>query len=524
MYIMSKPNIVFLLMDHQAFYGHGEMAGGPKIQRPNFEKFASEGVEFTRAYTCSPLCAPARRSMLNGLFPHNHRELTNFSFQDFRSETYLEKLAEEGYSNYYYGKWHAGPGTALDHNCEGFSYPDYNNPYTKPEYRKYVEKNHLPHFEVRIKHSFMDPESPLWKNLGIKVVEGEVHKIESASLNELCTGVMTTPKETHESFFLANLACKKLEEIAESSGEAPFHLRVDFWGPHPPYYATQEFIDLYPPETIPEYPNFGDNLVNKPKTYQVETSYPLHKAGRIIIPNPVPWAVWSEVCSINYAQQSLIDEAAGLILKKLDDLGLSENTFVIWTTDHGDGLACHGGHIDKDAFLPEEMMRIPMAIRYPEVVPSGQKLNKLVSNLDVAPTFLSLAGTSFSHSVDGRDLLPIITKKDAEWEEDLMCETHGHLTSRLGRLLVTERYKYIYNERDLDELYDIQEDPFELKNLISDENYSEILIDLKSRLQKWRDKTSDTITLRDVRKDRLRFVRENADKTTLVNLKPSKGD
>ncbi len=76
----EKPNIVFLLFDHQAYYGHGEMGVGPKIHRPNFDKFASEGIRFTRAYCCTPLCAPARRSMLNGLFAHTHKEYTNMSF------------------------------------------------------------------------------------------------------------------------------------------------------------------------------------------------------------------------------------------------------------------------------------------------------------------------------------------------------------------------------------------------------------------------------------------------------------
>ena len=81
-----------------------------------------------------------------------------------------------------------------------------------------------------------------------------------------------------------------------------------------------------------------------------------------------------------------------------------------------------------------------------------------------------------------------------------------------------DRYKYIYNERDWDELYDLQEDPFELKNIVKDENYAEILSDLKSRLDKWRKRTNDTMTIRDVRKDRIRYVGENANRSTLLNL------
>ncbi|GAH32567.1 unnamed protein product, partial [marine sediment metagenome] len=159
----------------------------------HFEKLAQEGIEFTQAYTCCPLCAPARRSMLTGLFPHTHGELSNKSFNPFSNETYLGKLAEAGYKNYYFGKWHAGPGTAYDHHCEGFSYPDYNNPYTKPEYKKYLEEKNLPHFQVRLQRSFYDPKSKYGKILKLKMESGELHTFDRAVCNEHTTGIMTTP-------------------------------------------------------------------------------------------------------------------------------------------------------------------------------------------------------------------------------------------------------------------------------------------------------------------------------------------
>jgi len=513
----QKPNIVFLLNDHQAFYGHGEMVGGPKILRPNFEKLAQEGIEFTRAYTCCPLCAPARRSMLTGLFPHTHGELSNMSFNPFSKETYLDKLAEAGYKNYYFGKWHAGPGTAYDHHCEGFSYPDYNNPYTKPEYNDYLKKKKLPHFQVRIHRSFMDPKTKLGEKLKLKMERGDLHSLDRAACNEHAVGIMTTPKETHEAFFLAHLACEKLKEIVKIGNKKPFHLRVDFWGPHQPYYATQEFSDIYPPENIPELPNFKDDLKNKPKIYKSEHNYPLNKYGAISHPNPLPWSEWQKVLAINYAQQTLIDEAGGLILDTLEELGLSDNTLVIWSTDHGDAVGCHGGHFDKDAYMPEEMMRVPLAVKFPGVVPSGQKSDKLVSNLDFPPTFLDAAGISFTNTVHGQSILPICKKKDAQWREDLMCETNGHFSIHIGRMIVSNRYKYIFNDRDMDEFYDLKEDPYEMNNLIDDQNYAEILTDMKNRLETWRQKTNDKMTRKIIRKDRLRFAK-NMDKATLFDF------
>ena len=180
----------------------------------------------------------------------------------------------------------------------------------------------------------------------------------------------------------------------------------------------------------------------------------------------------AKILAINYAQQTLIDEAGGLILDALDELGFTDNTLVIWSTDHGDAVGCHGGHFDKDAYLPEEMMRIPMAVRYPGVISAGQKSEKLVSNIDLPLTFLDAAGISFSNAVHGKSFLPICANKDDEWRDDLMCETNGHMSIHIGRMVVTDRYKYIFNERDKDELYDLKEDPFELKNLIDDQKYA----------------------------------------------------
>ena len=143
----NKPNIVFLLNDHQAYYRHG-WDRGPRIQRPHFNRLASGGIVFNRAYTACPLCAPSRRTMLTGLLPHNHGEIKNGTDHPFDHETYYDRLAELGYQNYYFGKWHAGPGTAYDHHCDGFSYPSYNNPYTKPEYKEYLRARNLPEPEI----------------------------------------------------------------------------------------------------------------------------------------------------------------------------------------------------------------------------------------------------------------------------------------------------------------------------------------------------------------------------------------
>jgi arylsulfatase A-like enzyme len=306
---------------------------------------------------------------------------------------------------------------------------------------------------------------------------------------------VTTPKETHEAFFLANLACDRLRKLAKSRNRKPFSLRVDFWGPHLPYFATQEFADMYNPAEIPEYGSFRDDLKTKPEIYRSEAGLGLNKDGKLIVPNPLPWSEWRKVLARNYAQTTLIDAAGGLILDALDALGLSENTIVVWTTDHGDALACHGGHTDKSSYMPEEMVRIPLAIRYPGRIPPGQVINRLVSNIDLAPTLLNAAGTAFEDKIDGMSLLPLCMGENDSWREDLLCETHGHYEYHVGRLVVTDRYKYVANKGQMDECYDLREDPFELNNLIDDPDYADTLSDLRARLARWQRETNDKETV-----------------------------
>ncbi|TXT58960.1 MAG: Arylsulfatase A [Promethearchaeota archaeon] len=496
----NKPNIIFLLNDHQAYYGHEERENCPAIQRPNFHKLAKSGVDFTQAYTACPLCGPTRRTFLTGLYPHNHLELLNEVNHPYDTATYLDKLKESGYDCYYYGKWHAGPGTALtEFNCEGYSMPGYGNPYTTPEYKKYLKEFNLPPFEVSIVHSFLDPSWPKAMQLGIK--EGASHRPSDPTLlSEHATGIMTSPKETHEAFFLAHLACTKLVDISNQANRKPFHLRVDFWGPHQPYYVPQEYRDRYDAEQILEYPNFNDNLNNKPEIYKYDINYPISEKGKIKYPNPLPWSFWREVLAFHYAHISLIDDAGGIILNKLQELGLDKNTIIIWTTDHGDAVASHGGHFDKDCYLSQEMIRVPLAISYPEEIPPNQKNSSLVNSIDIAPTILDAAGLSFETPIDGRSLIPLMKNPDSTWRQDVMIETHGHVHLHLGRTVIKDNYKYTYNERFMDELYDLANDPYELNNLIEAEAYREILEEMKEILEKWREQTNDSMTKRMIRK------------------------
>jgi arylsulfatase A-like enzyme len=504
-----KPNIVFMLSDHQAYYRHG-WDGGFQVSRPNYQRLANEGVHFDRAYTSSPLCTPARRSLMTGLYPHNHGFVTLDESENTEERDFgflYGKLAEQGYRLYYYGKWHAGPGTAHDFGCEGFCYPGYGNPYLTPEYQAYLEAKGLEQPSINVEHVFMEPVSP------DEPSPGPGYRCEAPNLHPHVTGVFETPPETHESFFLVNLASEKLRELAENDDGTPFFLRVDFYGPHPPYAVNQEYLDLYPPESIPEYGSFRDDMAHKPPVYLRETNDPFAPEGRLIIPSVLEWSEWQRILRYVYAHDTQVDAAVGIILDQLDRLGLAENTLVVWTTDHGDPIASHGGRFGKEAYLSEEVLRIPLVMRWPSKIEAGQSSNHLVSLNDLPGTLLEAAGTTFNGPVDGKSLLTIfkdgqLIQGNERWREDLMCETHGHHGEPvIGRALVTEQFRYaVYRYLDdpgylqpgdpvdnMSELYDLEKDPFQIKNLAYQSEYRATVVDLKTRLKLWCERSGDSI-------------------------------
>jgi arylsulfatase A-like enzyme len=491
--VPKKPNILLLFNDHQAYYRHG-WDGGVRPQRPNFARVAARGVEFSRAYSPCPLCTPARRSLWTGLYPHNHRFYTLGSDPENAPEDFVFRhLTERGYSLHYYGKWHAGPGTAADYGCDGFSLPHYGNPYTAPEYKRYCAQRGLPEASFDVKATFY--EGPASRRPPL----GPGYQCTWDALISHSAAVLETPDDTHEAFFLANLACEKLEQLAQEDAERPFFLTVHFWGPHMPYWPSQRFVDMYDATAIQPYGSFDDSLEGRPAVYWTETNHPISENRRLISPNPVPWETWQVFLQHSYAQSTMVDAAGGRVLDKLEEVGLGDDTLIVWTTDHGDALASHGGHFDKNAYLTEEVLRVPMAAAWPGRIPAGQERRELVSLIDVPPTLLDAAGTGFEGRIDGASMLPMLMQERNEWRQTLVCETYGHHGEKvIGRAVVGERFKYdVYRYLDSDEveheLLDLRDDPYELANVVDRSDLGQTVSGLRRALQQHRTATGDPV-------------------------------
>jgi len=456
---VGRQNILFIVTDQHAL--HAVSCYGPTACRtPAIDALAADGVRFTRAYTPCGLCTPARASMLTGVYPHTHGAKYNTgTHQPFGEDqcgvglgTYPQKLAEMGYRLGYQGKWHAGIAeTCHDLGFEGFGPRGYGRVSTSPDWAGYLAERGL------------SPEP---------VIEFYAAGDGQAAAGD-ASGYRTGPAAGSPSHFLAHKTVEMLREYGASA--QPFFMACNFWGPHAPYLPTEDYKDMVDPAAIEPWASFTDALADKPMVHRKYRTSVFPAAAR------ADWATWSRIIARYYAQTAMIDAAIGQILDALKEMGLYDDTLIVFTSDHGDTCGVHGGAFDKGAMAYEEVYHIPMIVKMPGSAHAGQTRDKFVSLLDLPETFCQAAGTSMGPT-HGQSLLALIDDAAAPWRDDLLAEYHGHRVPVAQRILWHGDHKFIMNYADRDELYDLSSDPAELTNLIDDPARADLLGDLRGRM------------------------------------------
>lgn len=199
----------------------------------------------------------------------------------------------------------------------------------------------------------------------------------------------------------------------------------------------------------------------------------------------------------------IVDQALGRVVATLDELGIADNTLVIYVSDHGDLATSHNGLMNKDAIMLEETMRIPLALRWPRGFEGGRTSQALVSNLDLFSTVLDVAQSSTPpDDVDSRSLLPLCHDPELPGEPVLMSECYGEIGLNIfQRMIRWSKYKHIAHLDDTDELYDLSIDPYELVNRIDETEYAPVLKEMRGllakRMEDSRDCSGDAKRLRD---------------------------
>lgn len=466
-----KPNILFVMTDQHRLSAVGAYGPTP-CRTPNLDRLAREGIRFQNAYTATPVCSPARATVMTGLYAHTHGITSNIheigcsvhELQD-RLELLPRKLQAQGYSAGYAGKWHLGtdretsflaanrPSTPTSVGFEGPGLlADGAGGGHAAQYVAWLKKNRFP------------PHA-------LKPWTEKTRCIRSRELD--------LPVEATVEAFLVDTTIGLIKDFA--AREKPFFMSVNFWGPHTPYWTTREFLDLYRGVPIPPWENYGWDSRGIPGPHH----YKIHWDKENLA-----WDDWAMAIRYYYARVSLIDSQIGRLLEHLRGAGVLESTVVIFTADHGETLGSHGGLLDKGWHHFEEIHRIPLIVRMPGGDGAGRVVDAFVSSADYYPTILDLAGTA--GEAHGRSILPLIRGEENRLRDAVVSEFLGlgnvatcMKTIRAGNL------KYGYNLTFRDELYDLERDPHETQNRIDDPDYRKAVGDLRERLDQWMIETGD---------------------------------
>jgi arylsulfatase A-like enzyme len=462
----NRPNILYIMTDQQRYDSLGSVGQTP-CQTPHLDRLSAEGMRFDNAYSICALCSPARTSMLTGQYPHNHRmwnnnDMMQWAVRDLPDEVRLisEDLREEGYSCGYSGKWHCGeekvPST---YGFQGMDVPNYGNPYKTDEYQAYLREHNM--------------EASERTNAAYPWAGGE----------------LSGPPEAGAPYFIADFALDLLERFSEERERTgkPFMLFVSFWGPHHPCFVPEPYASMYDPSEVELWETIHDELAGKPAIHRRFTPSFYPDAQHVSDDE------WRQLIAWYWGFCTYVDDQVGRLLDALDAMGRSEDTAVLFSTDHGDMTGAHGGMWDKGPFMYEETYHIPLMARVPGITQPGGVCDRLVSNMDLATTVLDLVGVPIPEAHDGRSLVPLFRDPEADWRDDLMCEFHGHRFLYSQRMVRWGDYKYVFNAPDEDELYDLGQDPYETTNVMGDARYAEVVQAGRRRLWQWIQDSDDPL-------------------------------
>ena len=469
------PNILFIMSDDhttQAVSSYGGFLGN-FMPTPNIDRIGNEGVRLTSCFVTNSISCPSRASILTGQYSWNNGVYANLDVLNRDHPTVAKELQKAGYQTALIGKWHLGTEPA------GFDY--YN---VLPGQGRYY--------------------NPLLIRIG-----------------NWDRGPNGTPKTTefsgHSTDVITNETIRYLQSI---DPDKPFFLKCHFKAPHRPCAPAHRFLSLLEDVTIPEPANLHDDyegraLYAPQLRMSMEHLTDADLKGRAFPENMTlrekrSWAY--QIFIKDYLRcVAGIDENVGRILKYLDDNGLTENTIVIYVGDQGLFLGEHGW-FDK-RLMQDESLRMPLLIRYPKEIKAGTVNNDIVLNIDFAPLFLDYAqiptpdymqGESFRKNLTGKT--PSDWRKSMYYRYWMYSDTVHRVPAHYG--IRTDRYKLIFYysqplgikgamDSSLEpewELYDLLNDPAEMRNIYHDPKNRKLIGDLKRELLRLKEKYGDVDT------------------------------
>lgn len=439
----KRYNVVFLMTDHQRADTIGMIQCGREIT-PNLNRLAESSTNFTRAYTTCPLCVPARTALATGIYPTCNQVVYN----DWKGNTATDNetihtlLKREGYRVGYIGVDHikVKPGIR-ERNLDCFI--------NQEDYKQWIEEQGI-----------TSERTEEDKSLVLEEVDEEYINRQYSNHH-----ISKWPHEFErfkDSYFTQNGI--KFLEYCKYKGDA-FALFLYLWAPHPPLNVPEPYASMYNPEQINLPSNI--NLPAQDEPTLRRKGVPAQLADNTSIEE------WKKVWAAHLGLMSMVDDLIGKVLDKLTEIGEFDNTIIIFTGDHGESLGQHKMYQKMEMY--EEMINIPLIMKVP-----GGKIKTMktpVSHLDVVPTLCELTKIKEQNNKwDGQSLVRNIFTGEEDEDRTVYSAYSGNPSyGTIRRAVITKSFKYVYDSAYEHELYDLEKDPLETKNLAKDKRYKELV-------------------------------------------------
>jgi len=491
----QQKNLLFIMTDQQR-YDALSKAGNSVLQTPNLDRLANEGTWFKNAYTPCAVCGPARSSILTGYSVENTGVRTNGQtyYNDeeglMTMPTFDEILTDNGYHCEYYGKWHV-----LSSHAEIYKNPvktaNNGNSIFGPGGQSHIWKDYLSENEPAPElqegefkgwGNYPYTPDPLDKYYGMTAADLEAQGLKHSQPDQ--HGKMRMNKENTTTAFQAKQTIEAIERLKDTT----FSITCSFHFPHAPMLPTDPYYDAYPAEYMVAPESISDDM---------ETSPYKSSNGRLNNPEYADPDKIKYMISNYYGLIKEIDDWVGKILDKLDELGLTENTMVIFTSDHGEMLGAHGMR-EKNIFY-EESAHIPLLMRFPNEISPATTVDGYTSLVDLFPTILDYLQIG-EHTSDGKSLRGLIEGTDQEHGKYVVTEWDHEKDNVPNYMIVKDGWKLFIpwkaNSDVINVLYDLNTDPHEMNNLLEGRHdtgqYYEKVEELRGCLLEWLEKTNST--------------------------------
>lgn len=482
----SRPNIIFIMSDDHAMNAISSY-GNSINQTPNIDRIADEGIRFTNSFCTNAICGPSRAVLLTGKYNHINGQIDNVVSFDGNQQTFPKLMQQNDYQTALIGKWH------LKSDPTGFDYwnilPGQGN-YYNPDFIEMGKKNKIEGYVTNLITDYtlnwLDHRDTT-KPFCVLMHHKAPHRVWMPDLQYINT-FDSIDIPIPDNFF---------DDFA-NRGTAAKEQKMSIWKDMYLGYDLKLTVEENSTEVIDDIGTWAIGRLNPEQREAWDKAY-MAKNNEYHQKQPQgkDLAKWKFK---RYMQDYLgtiesVDESVGEVLRYLDEHGLAENTIIVYTSDQGFYLGEHGW-FDK-RFMYEESLKMPLLIRYPKEIHQGVS-EKMVMNLDFAPTFLDYAGIQIPEDMQGESMREVMADEDAEdWRDEIYYHYYeyprgGHDVKRHYGIR-TERYKLIHYYFDIDEweLFDLLEDPNEMNNIYEKPEYDELIGELKEQLQQLRLKYKD---------------------------------